>query len=145
MQNSTLPTGAASPQRAWPRAIWRGLRKRCPRCGEGGLFRSYVKNRRTCPACALDFTGHKADDAPPYVTIMVVGHLVVPLALFPRQLFAPPLWVQFAIWGPILLAATLAFLPRAKGAMLALQWANGMHGFAPLSSEPGAEDRPGTM
>ena len=124
--------------RSWVRALGRGFAKRCPQCGEGKLFSGYVKNVSTCSVCNLDISGHKADDAPPYFTIMVIGHLIIPLALAFRQLFEPPLMVQFAVWTPILIIATWAFLPRSKGAMIGVQWANRMHGFSTVSPRPGA-------
>ena len=115
---------------SWLSAMARGFRLKCPRCGKGHLMDGYLKNVEECDHCGLNISGHQADDAPPYFTIMVVGHIVIPLALAHKQLFDPPIWVQFAVWTPILLLATALFLPRAKGALIALQWVNRLHGFA---------------
>lgn len=109
--------------------MWRGARKTCPQCGRGRLFSGYTRTRETCANCGLNLSGHRADDAPPYLTIVIVGHIVVPAALAVKQLHHPPLWLQFAIWGPLIIVATLWLLPIAKGAMVGLQWANRMHGF----------------
>ena len=121
--------GAAHGGRSWPQALWRGARKRCPQCDGHGLFVGYLTTAKTCPHCALALDGHRADDAPPYITIMIVGHLLIPAALATKQLFDPPLALQFLIWGPALVAASAWLLPIAKGAMIGLQWANRMHGF----------------
>ena len=59
----------------------RGFRCRCPRCGEGRLFRAFLKADNNCAICGLDFTPHRADDLPAYLVIVIVGHLVVPMAL----------------------------------------------------------------
>jgi hypothetical protein len=58
----------------------RGFRGRCPRCGEGKLFRAFLKVDNHCSVCGLDFTPHRADDLPAYLVIVIVGHLVVPVA-----------------------------------------------------------------
>ncbi len=116
--------------------------RRCPQCGQGALFAGYTKAASSCSACGLDFSGHEADDAPPYVTIMIVGHITIPAALAAKQLFDPPIWLQFAVWGPVILLATFSLLPLAKGALIGLQWANRMHGFAgperALKANPGS-------
>lgn len=124
-------------RRSWLSAMGRGLAKKCPQCGRGGLFRGYVKTRDHCASCGLDLSGHEADDAPPYITIMVVGHIAIPLALAAKQLFDPPMWQQFAFWTPVILIATALGLPVFKGAMIGIQWANRMHGFAMIAD--GAE------
>ncbi len=115
--------------RSSAQAIRRGLARKCPRCGEGRLFAAYTRLAPSCSACGLDYSGHQADDAPPYVTILVVGHLAIPLALAAKQLFDPPLALQFAVLTPAVLAAAFLLLPVSKGALVALQWANRMHGF----------------
>lgn len=107
----------------------RGAAKRCPDCGRGRLFKSYVKTEERCSHCGLAFSGHRADDAPPYVTIMIVGHLVIPMALAQQRMFDPPMWILFGLWMPTILAATLWLLPVVKGALIGVQWANRMHGF----------------
>lgn len=139
MSSSVQQFGGDGNARSWLRAAERGLRKKCPQCGRGALFLRYSKTAPACPHCGLDLTGHRADDAPPYVTILVVGHLSIPLALATKQLFDPPLWAQFAVWGPVIMAATFWFLPRAKGALIGLQWANRMHGFSGPDADPGVD------
>lgn len=118
----------SSERRSWP-AIWRGINRQCPQCGRGQLFEGYIKTRPACECCGLDFSGHQADDAPPYLTILIVGHLAIPLALASKQLFDPPMWMQFLTWLPIMIISSLLILPASKGAMIGLQWANRMHGF----------------
>ena len=59
-------------------ALKRGFRCRCPRCGEGKLFRAFLKVDDHCSVCGLDFTPHRADDLPAYLVIVIVGHIVVP-------------------------------------------------------------------
>jgi uncharacterized protein (DUF983 family) len=117
------------PQRDVMRALLRGFAGRCPRCGGGDLFRAYLKVRDTCPACGEALHHHRTDDAPPYFTIVVVGHFIVGGVLALERAFAPPSWVHLALWLPLTLAASLLLLPRIKGALVGLQWALYMHGF----------------
>lgn len=131
--------GGASDERPWASALWRGLQKRCPQCGRGAIFSGYSRTAETCPHCDLDISGHRADDAPPYVTILVIGHIMIPLMLAAKQLFDPPLGLQFALWLPMIAILTLVLLPISKGALIALQWANHMHGFAGEDADPHAD------
>jgi uncharacterized protein (DUF983 family) len=110
-------------------ALKRGFRGRCPRCGEGRLFRAFLKVDDHCKACGLDFTPHRADDLPAYLVIVIVGHLVVPLALFIETNYSPPVALQLAIYLPLTLVASLLLIQPVKGAVVGLQWALRMHGF----------------
>jgi uncharacterized protein (DUF983 family) len=93
------------------------------------MMQAYIKVDTTCPSCGENLHHHRADDAPPYFTITLVAHIVVPGLLIAEKTFSPPLWVHAAIWLPLTLILTLWFLPRIKGAIVALQWAHRMHGF----------------
>jgi uncharacterized protein (DUF983 family) len=120
---------AAKPKRDVWQAIARGFRGRCPRCGEGRLFRAFLKVVDHCPACNENLSHHRADDLPAYLVIVIVGHIVVPLALWIETDYAPPVALQLAIYLPLTLAASLALLQPVKGAVVGLQWAFRMHGF----------------
>jgi uncharacterized protein (DUF983 family) len=118
-----------TPQRSWKQAMLRGLLRRCPSCGRGRLFRSYLKVAERCPACGEELHHQRADDAPPYFTMVIVAHVIVPAMLVVERVWQPPLLVHAAIWLPATLGLTLWLLPRVKGAIVGLQWANRMHGF----------------
>lgn len=113
---------------AWA-AVRRGFFCRCPRCGEGKLFRAFLKTTDKCSECGLDFTPQRADDLPAYLVIVVVGHIVVPLALLIEKEFSPPLAVQWAIYLPMTLLMALWLIQPIKGSVVGLQWAFRMHGF----------------
>ncbi len=120
------------------RAMWRGALQRCPQCASGKLFRKYLKVADSCPACAEELHHHRADDAPAYITIFLVGHIIIPPILLIEIWYQPAYWLQFLSWTPLLVLLTLALLPVVKGAVVGLQWALRMHGFetAPTSSKP---------
>nr|WP_051357150.1 DUF983 domain-containing protein [Azorhizobium doebereinerae] len=115
--------------------MWRGARGRCPKCGVGALFTRYLKVADHCPACGEAFYHHRADDAPPYMTILIVGHIVVPLLVLVEEMYRPEVWIHLVIWMPLTLGLSLALLPVTKGALVGLQWALRMHGFDPDSPE----------
>lgn len=104
----------------------RGLRHRCPNCGEGRLYTRYLKVDIDCEVCGHDLARYPADDGPAYFTILIVGHLfVAPLLLFPfiwQQ--SPALVVPLTVMP--LCALTLLLLPRVKGAVIGVLWANGL-------------------
>ena len=100
----------------------RGFSGRCPACGQGRLLHRYLKAFPNCAACGLPFEPLRSDDAAPYFTILIVGHIIVPLVLLTEQHITPPVWVQLAIWLPATLALSLALLPPVKGAVMAAIW-----------------------
>ena len=117
-------------------ALKRGFRGRCPRCGEGKLFRAFLKTADSCSVCGQDFTPHRADDLPAYLVIVIVGHIVVPLALMIETNYSPPVALQLAIYLPLTFVASLALLQPVKGAVVGMQWALRMHGFDEKNPEP---------
>jgi uncharacterized protein (DUF983 family) len=124
-----IGNGDAPPPRRVPRALLRGFAQCCPGCGRGALFRAYLEVADACPACSEELHHQRADDAPPYFTIAVVGHVIVGGVLALERALHPPLWVHAAVWLPLTLLACLLLLPRIKGAIVGLQWALRMHGF----------------
>lgn len=100
----------------------RGLLGRCPNCGSGGLFASYLKPVEHCTACSEPYGHIRSDDAAPWLTILVVGHLAVPIILAVESRTHWPTWVSLAVWLPFVFALTLAFLPRMKGLLMAVLW-----------------------
>lgn len=110
--------------------LMRGLLGRCPACGEGRLFRAFVKVADACDKCGEPFHHHRADDFPAYLTIILVGHVIVPLAMYVEVAYMLNYWLHAAIWLPQVLALSLGLLQPLKGLIVAMQWHMGMHGFA---------------
>ncbi len=130
----TQSTPAATDiRRPWPHgilgAIGRGLRGKCPACGEGRLFRAYLKVADACPACGEDLHHHRADDFPAYLVIIITGHILVPIVLAVETDIVPPIWVSVALWPMLALIMALSLLQPVKGAVVAIQWFGGLHGF----------------
>lgn len=131
--NETLHFGGEAERPTWE-SLKRGWAGKCPRCGKGHIFRAFLKVQDECEVCGLELAHHRADDAPPYFTILIVGHIIVPLMIVYDRLAMPPLWHQMVIGTFGTLAMCLFLLPRIKGALVAFQWARQMHGF---DDEPG--------
>ena len=111
-------------------ALKKGWQRRCPNCGSGPLLRGYLKVRESCPVCGEALHHQRADDGPAYLTILIVGHLLAPLLLFTYMKWRPEPLVMAVGFTIGTVALSLYLLPRLKGALVALQWANRMHGFA---------------
>jgi uncharacterized protein (DUF983 family) len=122
------------PQRDFAAAMQRGLMGRCPNCGKGRLFRKFLKVADTCPVCGEDLHHHRADDAPAYFVILIVGHIIVPVALAVETAYAPSYWLHAALWLPLTVGMSLYLLQPIKGALVSLQWALRMHGFNPAET-----------
>jgi uncharacterized protein (DUF983 family) len=101
----------------------RGFRRLCPNCGAGPLFKGYLAVQASCPTCGHDNAQYRADDAAPYFTILVIGHLVIgPLLVFPFILTAP-IGLVLGTTLPALAVLTLCLLPVIKGAVIGGLWA----------------------
>src|ERR1700739_3271514 len=124
----TRESGLTEKRDVWL-ALKRGFRGRCPRCGEGKLFRAFLKVDNNCSVCELDFTPHRADDLPAYLVIVIVGHIVVPTILWIETDYSPSVPLQLAIYLPFTLILSLLLLQPVKGAVVGIQWALRMHGF----------------
>lgn len=122
-----VPTTESEPTMAV--ALMRGTLCRCPACGEGPLFRKYLKVAETCEACGEALHHHRADDMPAYIVMSIVGHIVVALVLWAEFRFGWPVWLHLTLWLPLTLSLTLALLQPVKGFIVALQWGLRMHGF----------------
>ena len=84
------------------------------------MFRGYLKVVPHCVACGAPLGKVRADDAPPYFVIFIVGHVVVGMMFAVDSAFKPALWLQAAIWLPVSLVMSLALLRPVKGAILGL-------------------------
>lgn len=112
-------------------AALRALSGRCPCCGEGKLFKSFLKQVENCAACGESFGQIRADDAAPWLTIIVVGHVFLPFAFMVDVDFLPT-WAAMTLWSALFAAISLVVLPRAKGLMLAILWHTRAPGYQPV-------------
>lgn len=131
----------AEDKRDLTQAMLRGVACKCPACGEGKLFRAYLKTNDACPACGEVLKHHRADDLPPYIAIVIVGHILVGIMLHVDMFFSVSAATYLAVLLPLAIVMPLAMLPSIKGGVVGLQWALRMHGFDPNHKEDAAEGR----
>lgn len=110
-------------------AVLRGLRSRCPACGEGPLFAKNLKTHDHCPSCGEELHHHRADDLPAYLNIFVTGHVVVGAMMMVMALEILGMWTLTAATIAVGLVAAIALMRPLKGMVVGLQWALRMHGF----------------
>lgn len=110
-------------------AVLRGAAGCCPACGGKTLFFAFLKVSDRCPQCGTELHHHRADDMPSWATILIVGHIVIPLIFVVERTWKPELWVHWLLWPALIIGLTLLLLPRLKGGIVGLQWAMRLHGF----------------
>ncbi|MBY0338793.1 MAG: DUF983 domain-containing protein [Acetobacteraceae bacterium] len=101
-------------------ALWRGARNRCPVCGEGRVFQGYLRVVPECANCHAPLGTLRADDAPPYFTIFLVGHLLLPPILWIERAYQPAMWIHMVVWLPLIAIITTLLLRPVKGATVGL-------------------------
>ena len=111
-------------------ALALALRGRCPACGEGRMFKSFLKPSPSCAHCGASWDLSRADDFPAYIVILLLGHILVPLMIEVNSAFAIPLGVQAALWPCLAVVLALLMIQPAKAAVIAFQWSRRMDGFA---------------
>jgi len=115
--------------RSTGQAIWRGILCKCPHCGKGKMFRAYLKVADQCDVCGEELSHHRADDFPPYIAIMIVGHLLVGIMLHMDMVWHVNPMTYLLSMIPLAIILPLAMLPSIKGAIVGLQWSARMYGF----------------
>lgn len=132
--------GFVREQRSLWKAIGNGVMCRCPNCGKGKLFRSYLKINDTCSECGEKLSSARADDFPPYIAIFIVGHLLIGWMLHAEM--SGPVDPMLYVWTmiPAAIVLPLIMLPSIKGAVVGLQWANFMYGFDPTRGDTSRSD-----
>lgn len=136
----SITTGEKDQLEARPlgQAMWRGARGKCPHCGEGQLFHRYLKIVDECPSCGTELHHQRADDVPAYITIVIVGHILVGLMLHLEMSWRVDPMMYLYTLLPLGIILPLLMLPWVKGAAVGLQWALRMHGFgAQMDPETG--------
>jgi uncharacterized protein (DUF983 family) len=125
-----MPTVRWQPDRTVPKPPWpvpslatclgRGLRGRCPSCGTGHIFNGFLRVVQECEHCHVPLGLARADDAPPYFTILIVGHIVVPALLIMQKYDDPPMWLLSVIFLPLTVILSVGLIRPIKGATVGM-------------------------
>ena len=106
-----------------------GLAGRCPRCGQGRLFRGLLTVAPRCEACGLDLSVQDSGDGPAAFIILIVGFVVVGAALIVEVRYGWPVWLHLLVWLPLTLVLCLALMRPFKATLIALQYKHRRHEF----------------
>jgi uncharacterized protein (DUF983 family) len=101
-----------------------GLAGRCPRCGEGHLFKGFLSVAPACDNCGLDFSFADAGDGPAVFVTLFAGFFVLGMALWVELSYEPPMWVHLLIFAPMTVIVCLGILRPLKGLLVSMQYAN---------------------
>jgi uncharacterized protein (DUF983 family) len=119
MRRRSLVVEPDTPQTS---ALAAGLKARCPRCGQGALFRSGLGLRDTCERCALSFAFADSGDGPAVFGILILGFLVLGGALILEFKVGPPVIVHVLVWGLLTPLVAFFLLRVLKATLIALQF-----------------------
>jgi uncharacterized protein (DUF983 family) len=119
-------------------AILRGAARHCPACGQTRLFTRYLKVQERCAVCGTPLGLYPSDDAPPYITMLLVLHIIVPALLILEQTTDMALWIYGAIFLPLAVTLTVVLLPVVKGAMIGILLKLGLDRSGDDTRRPGA-------
>nr|WP_255536537.1 DUF983 domain-containing protein [Pacificimonas pallii] len=100
------------------------LTGKCPRCGEGKLFRTLTGFAPECEHCGLDFERFNVGDGASVFLILILNTIGMVGVLLVHFKLGLPLWLNLAGWGVILVGLTILGLRAAKGLLLALEYKN---------------------
>ncbi|MEE9374706.1 MAG: DUF983 domain-containing protein [Rhizobiaceae bacterium] len=116
-------------QRSVWKAIKTGVQCKCPNCSKGSMFVKWLKVEPICKNCGEELFHERAEDFPPYLTIVIVGHIILTLVMIVESRFDWSLQTQLSLWIPLTLALALGIMQPVKGGVVGLQWALRMFGF----------------
>lgn len=118
-----MPETAPPPSPLLP--VLRGLGHRCPECGRGKLYARYLKQVSECSVCGAPIGRIRAEDGPPWLTVLILGPFLAGLTFISARQESWPIWIKLPALGAFAILAVLMLLPRIKGAIIGLLWAMG--------------------
>lgn len=105
-----------------PPPLATGLGGRCPRCGQGRLFRGFLTVVDRCDVCGLNLAAQDSGDGPVAFIVLLVGFIVVGGALVVEVKYGWPVWLHLLVWLPLTVVLCVALMRPFKGVLVALQY-----------------------
>ena len=105
-----------------PNPIWAGLAGRCPECGKGKLFKSFMAIAPSCSECGQDFSKADSGDGPAIFVMLVAGFIVIGSMLVIDTLYEPPIWLMLSIFLPLAIVLNIGMIRPFKGVLVTLQF-----------------------
>ena len=103
-------------------AVVRGLKGRCPNCGQGALFHGYIRQVESCSHCSADLGQYRADDGPSWLSVLLTGPVAMPVTLILLTQTGLPAWIATALAMLFATLTVLILLPRMKGFFISVLW-----------------------
>ena len=94
---------------------------KCPVCGQGRLWTSYLKIADACGTCAADFKAAETGDGPVVFVILISGFAACVGLVISLLGFGWPVWMLLAVWPAFAVVLSLILMPVLKGLMVASQ------------------------
>jgi uncharacterized protein (DUF983 family) len=99
------------------------LRRRCPVCGKGSLFKPWsAEVVKECGECHANLGLHDVGDGASVFLIFLLGFTVLPLAVVLSLVFALAAWLVVAVCGVLVLVLVMALLPPVKAYIILLEY-----------------------
>ncbi|WP_443747831.1 DUF983 domain-containing protein [Asticcacaulis solisilvae] len=94
---------------------------RCPACGKGKLFKSYLKVADACAICGVNFKAAETGDGPVVFVLLIAGFIACTGLLVSVLAWDWPVWKLLSVWPALAVALSLVLMPMLKGVMVASQ------------------------
>jgi uncharacterized protein (DUF983 family) len=121
-EDSVVTSQADQDKFSW--IVRSGRKGICPRCGEGHMFKSWLKVADQCAHCGLDYRFASPDDGPAFFSLCIVAFPLTFLVVWLQVAFNPPIWVHFITSLPLMVIGCVAPLQPIKGWLIASQYVN---------------------
>jgi uncharacterized protein (DUF983 family) len=118
LTGTTLGEEGAEPGRL--QAIWRGMRRRCPRCGRGPIFERWITVRDRCESCGLRFE-ERAGDTWGFWVLLDRVFVAIPLVVLLFGFATASLRLRLLLIG-LLLVPLIATMPHRQSIAIALDY-----------------------
>ncbi len=95
---------------------------KCPACGEGKLYDSFMKITEKCPACGLEIKKHESADGPAYIAMFLTSIIVIIAAISVEVIYRPEFWIHIIIWSFFTVFIGITSLIFCKALFIGLQY-----------------------
>lgn len=97
---------------------------RCPFCGKGRLFRSFLKPANRCDVCQNDLAVAEPGDGPVVFVILISGFIACAGLLVSFLVWNWPISLLLAVWPATAVITSLILMPILKALMITSQIRN---------------------
>lgn len=101
--------------------LWRGFNKKCPRCGQGPIYKRWIKMRNHCSECGLHYLPDQGDLWGPLVFLDRVLFIIPLVVLFYFRVRHPN-WTLFVLVGGLTASVLIFTVPHRLGMSLAIDY-----------------------